>query len=240
MNDFEQVTQQIALTLGVSWAAGINLYAAVATLGLLGSTGHMQLPPGLEVLANPLVIGAAALMYAVEFFADKIPGVDSAWDVLHTFIRIPAGAALAAGTVGSSFGKLDPAVAVAAGILGGTVAGGMHFAKAGTRLLINTSPEPFSNSIASVAEDATVFGGLWMMHSHPNWFLALLAAVFTAVGLLLPKLWKGAKALMARVANFLRGRGLREAAVPAAATAGAGPATAKKATPVDEDQTPVL
>lgn len=127
MNDFETVTQQIALTLGVSWAAGINLYAAIAPLGLLGATGHMQLPPGLEVLANPLVIGAAAVMYSVEFFADKIPGIDSAWDVMQTFIRIPAGAALAAG----SLGKVDPAVAVAAGILGGAVAGSMHFAKAG-------------------------------------------------------------------------------------------------------------
>src|SRR6187401_2590783 len=122
MGELEKVTEVLALTLGVAWASGINLYAAMLALGLMGATGNMTLPPGLEVLANPVVIGAAGFMYALEFFADKIPGVDSAWDVVHTFIRIPAGAVLAA----HAATNVDPAVAIAAGLLGGVVAGSMH------------------------------------------------------------------------------------------------------------------
>jgi len=204
MDQLATVTQAIALTMGVAWASGINLYAAILTLGLLGASGSMQLPPGLEVLSNPLVIGAAGLMYAVEFFADKIPGIDSAWDVLHTFIRIPGGALLAAGAVG----EVDPALSLAAGLVGGLVAGTSHAAKAGSRLLINTSPEPFSNIGASLGEDVAVFGGLWLAVAHPVVFLLLL--VLAAIGLawVLPKLWRGIRGVFARIGRFLRGQGI--------------------------------
>jgi hypothetical protein len=208
MSEFENVSRILALTLGVAWASGINLYAAVLALGLLGATGHATLPPGLEVLANPVVISAAGLMYVVEFFADKIPGVDSAWDVLHTFIRIPAGAILAAEATAS----IDPALSVAAGLVGGLVAGSMHATKAGTRLLINASPEPFSNSIASLTEDAAVFGGIWLMTRHPVWFLVLFVIGAFALAWALPKLWRGIAMLFSRLASFAGGRGLGRAA----------------------------
>lgn len=228
MTEFEQVSQLLALTLGVAWASGINLYAAVLALGLLGATGHMTLPPGLEVLASPVVITAAGLMYVVEFFADKIPGVDSAWDVVHTFIRIPAGAVLAAEAAGS----VDPALSIAAGLVGGLVAGSMHVTKAGTRLLLNASPEPFSNSIASVTEDAAVFGGLWMMTQHPVWFLALLLLGAAALAWTLPKVLRGVGMLLSRVASFLRGRGL--------AVDGRQTATSPMPIDQDEDQRPTV
>jgi len=204
MGELEHVSQLIALSLGVAWASGINLYATILTLGLLGATDNMTLPPGLEILESPLVIGAAGLMYVIEFFADKIPGIDSAWDVVHTFIRIPAGALLAA----EAMGNVDPAVSIAAGLVGGLVAGSMHVTKAGTRLLINASPEPFSNSIASLTEDAAVFGGIWLMTEHPLWFLALFLAGGVVLACVLPKLLRGVRLLFARIATFLRGKGL--------------------------------
>ncbi|MEX0614318.1 MAG: DUF4126 domain-containing protein, partial [Methylophaga sp.] len=138
----------IALSMGIAWASGINLYAAVFMLGYLANTGHMVLPADMLVLSDPLVMMAAAVMYCVEFFADKVPGVDTGWDTIHTFIRIPAGAVLAA----SAVGELSPAAELAAGLLGGTLAAGSHATKAGSRLLINTSPEPFSNWAASIGE----------------------------------------------------------------------------------------
>ena len=134
------IAHTLALTLGVGWASGINLYAAMLTLGFLGATGQMTLPPGLEVLSSPLVMAAAGLMYVVEFFTDKVPGVDTAWDTLQTFVRIPAGAILAAGAVSD----IGPAAELAAGLVGGTLATGSHATKAGTRVMINASPEPFS------------------------------------------------------------------------------------------------
>jgi hypothetical protein len=127
MEPINEITRIIALTMGAAWAAGINLYAAIATLGLLSVTGNITLPPDLQILANPLVIGAACLMFAVEFVADKMPGVDTGWDTIHTFIRIPAGALLAAGAVGD----VNPAVSLAAALLGGTLAAGTHGLKAG-------------------------------------------------------------------------------------------------------------
>ena len=142
----------IALMLGAAWASGINLYAAILVLGWLGGSGHIDLPPDLQVLSNPLVMLAAGGMYAVEFFADKVPGVDTGWDALHTFIRIPAGAVLAAGSVG----EVGTGAQLAAGLVGGTLATGSHATKAGSRVLINTSPEPVSNWFASVGEDIAV------------------------------------------------------------------------------------
>ena len=183
MDTYHELVRTLALTLGVGWASGINLYAALLVLGLAGASGDLALPPNLQVLADPLVIGAAGLMYAIEFFADKTPGVDSGWDALHTFIRIPAGALLAAGAVG----EVTPALEIAAGILGGGLAATSHATKAGTRLLINTSPEPFSNWTASVAEDVAVFGGLWAALNHPWLFIGLLVLFIALVAWLLPK-----------------------------------------------------
>jgi len=168
MEQFDQIVNTLSLTMGAAWASGINLYAAILVLGVLGATENIVLPAGLEVLMNPLVIGAAGVMYLVEFFADKVPGVDTGWDTLHTFIRIPAGALLAAGAVGD----VNPAVAIAAGLMGGGLAAASHATKAGTRVLINTSPEPFSNWTASVVEDVAVVGGLWTALHYPWVFIA--------------------------------------------------------------------
>lgn len=199
MDEYQSLLAVISLTLGASWASGINLYAALAMLGVAGATGNLDLPPDLEVLENPLVIGAAGLMYSIEFFADKIPGVDSTWDALHTFVRIPAGALLAAGAVGD----VTPALEIAAGILGGGMAATTHAMKAGTRLAVNTSPEPFSNIGVSVAEDVAVFAGLWAALANPVLFLCLLV-VFIALAIwMLPKIWRGAKFILRKIGEIL-------------------------------------
>ena len=200
MADYQALIHTIALTLGVSWASGINLYAAIAMLGIAGAGGYVQLPETLAIVQDPLVIAAAGFMYFVEFFADKTPGVDTAWDALHTFIRIPAGALLAAGAVGD----VNPALSVAAGILGGGIAAATHATKAGTRVLINTSPEPFSNWFASIVEDISVFAGLWAALAHPVVFLMLLALFLALLVWLLPKLWRGVRALLRRIIGFFR------------------------------------
>jgi hypothetical protein len=200
-----ETIETLALTLGAGWAAGINLYAAVLVLGYLGMTGHVVLPPGLEVLSDPLVISVAGIMYCVEFFADKTPGVDSGWDTLHTFIRIPAGALLAAGAA-SGF-EVNPAAELAAALVGGTLAAGSHFTKAGSRLLINTSPEPVTNWTASILEDLAVIGGLWAALHYPLAFLVLLVMFVALVIWLLPKLWRTLKRLFQRIGRFFGGQG---------------------------------
>ena len=192
------IAETIALTMGVAWASGINLYAAIAVLGLLSATGNIVLPQDLEILADPLVIGAASFMYLVEFFADKTPGVDTSWDALHTFIRIPAGAALAAGAVG----QMDPAVVLAAGLVGGTLAAGTHATKAGARVMINTSPEPVTNWLASLSEDVLVLAGLWAALYHPVVFLVALALMIIAMIWLLPKIWRSIQSLVKTVREF--------------------------------------
>lgn len=202
MESIDEITRIIALTMGTAWAAGINLYAAVATLGLLSVTGNIILPPDLQVLANPLVIGAACLMFAVEFVADKMPGVDTGWDTIHTFIRIPAGALLAAGAVG----EVDPAVSLAAALLGGTLAAGTHGLKAGSRLLINTLPEPLTNWTASFVEDIAVIGGIWTAVNYPWLFLVLLVLFLLVMIWLLPKVWRGIKLLAQRIRELFRPR----------------------------------
>ena len=168
----------IALAAALGWASGLRLYAVVFFTGLAGALGWVALPAGLQVLQHPLVMGAAGLMGVVEFFADKIPGLDSLWDGLHTLVRIPAGAALAAAVFGG-----DQALwATIAGLAGGTLAATSHVAKATTRAAINTSPEPFSNLAASLAGDAAVPAMLWLAFSHPGWFAAaLLVAVVVSV-----------------------------------------------------------
>ena len=197
-----ETVQIIALTMGVAWASGINLYAAIFMLGYLGSTGHIVLPPDLQVLTDPLVMFTAGLMYCVEFFADKTPGVDSAWDAVHTFIRIPAGAVLAMGAVGET----SPAVELAAFLLGGTLAASTHATKAGARILINTSPEPVSNWVASIGEDVIVVLGLWTALNHPLIFLIALAIFIALMIWLLPKLWKGIKRIFGYIRDLFRGK----------------------------------
>ncbi|PKO37743.1 MAG: DUF4126 domain-containing protein [Betaproteobacteria bacterium HGW-Betaproteobacteria-6] len=177
--------QTIALSAGLAWASGLRLYLVVFLAGLLSTLGYLQLPETLSVLQNPLVIGVAGLMAFAELIADKIPAFDSLWDSFQTFIRIPAGALLAA----FAMGEVDPAWAVAAGLIGGTITAGTHFAKAGSRLAINTSPEPFSNWVASFGEEGMVLGGLWAMLASPLVFLGLLVVFLVLVGWLLRRFW---------------------------------------------------
>lgn len=201
MDQLQEVSRLIALSMGVAWASGINLYAAILVLGILGSTGNMILPPGLTVLQNPLVLGAAGVMYAIEFVADKVPGIDTGWDALQTFVRIPAGALLAAQAVG----PVEPAVALAAGILGGGVAASTHAAKAGSRVLINASPEPFTNSVASVGEDVLVVAGLWTALAYPTVFVVGLLFFMASLVWLLPRLLKGIVTVFKKIRSFFSG-----------------------------------
>lgn len=198
MDQLEQIVSLIALTMGVGWASGINLYATVLMLGVLSNMGHVSLPEELMVVTDPLVLMAAGFMYCVEFFADKIPGVDTGWDGLHTFIRIPAGAALAAAAVG----EVTPAVEVAAALVGGSLAAATHATKAGSRVLINTSPEPVSNWTASFTEDLIVLGGLWTALNSPMYFLIALAVFIVLMIWLLPKLWRGVKSVFGWIARL--------------------------------------
>lgn len=217
------IVETIALSMGAAWASGINLYAALLTLGILGATGNVVLPPELQVLTSPIVIIAAGLMYCVEFVADKVPGVDTAWDSIHTFIRIPAGAVLAAGAMGD----VGAAPALAAAIVGGTLAAASHGTKAGSRVLINASPEPFSNWVASIGEDVIVIAGLWTALNHPVVFIVLLILFIGLMIYLLPKLWRGIKKVFGWILVKL-GVGARPA------NAGAAVAEA----PGDDAQTP--
>jgi len=179
------IAQLIALAAVLGFASGIRLYAVLLVVGLVGYAGWVQLPSGLAILQHPWVIGAAAAMFLVEFVADKVPGVDSVWDTIQTFIRIPAGAALAAGV----FGAMDSAAwTTVAAILGGTLAATSHFTKAGTRAAANTSPEPFSNVGLSVAEDITTAGLLWLVLTYPLVALAVVVVLVVLAAWLLPKL----------------------------------------------------
>jgi hypothetical protein len=171
---------ELALAGALAWGAGLRLYLVVFGLGLAGAYGWLPLPEHLRLLANPVVVGAAGFMAFVELFADKLPWLDSLWDGLQTFVRIPAGAALAAGV----FGDSGAGIALAAALLGGSVTAATHFSKAGARAAANTSPEPFSNLGLSFAEDALVLGGGWLAITHPLVFLVLLA-VFLIVAIAL-------------------------------------------------------
>ncbi len=200
MEALNHITAILAMTMGLAWASGINLYATLMTLGFLANTGNINLPPDLQIVANPLVMGAAGIMYFIEFFVDKTPGADTAWDSIHTFVRIPAGAMLAAGAVGD----LNPAVEIAAALLGGSLAAGTHATKAGTRVLINTSPEPFSNWTASVAEDAAVIGGVWASINYPSVFLAFLIVFIMLMIWFLPRIWGSVNKVFRTIANWFR------------------------------------
>jgi hypothetical protein len=183
----------VAIALALGWGAGLRAYAVIFAVGLAGAMGWVELPGHLDVLQHPLVIVASGFMTLVEFGADKVPWLDSIWDAVHSFVRIPAGAALAA----MVFGDSTSAVMVAAGILGGSLAAAMHVAKAGTRATLNLSPEPFSNWAASLSEDALVPLGLWLAFAHPIVFFVLLALILVAVALLMRLLWRGFRRLVA-------------------------------------------
>ena len=187
--------QSIALAALLAWASGLRLYLVVFAVGLAGYEGYVELPKALEILQHPWVIGAAGFMVVMEFLADKVPAIDSAWDAVHTFIRIPAGALLAAGATGDTLTPLT----VAAGILGGTITAGTHFTKAGGRAVINTSPEPFSNWGASFTEDAMVASGIWLAFAHPVAFLVLFVLFLLLLAWLIPKVWRGIRAVFARL-----------------------------------------
>ena len=191
------VLQSVALASLLAWASGMRLYMVVFAVGLAGYLDYVELPKGLEVLQHPWVIGAAGFMLAIEFLADKVPAIDSAWDAIHTFIRIPAGALLAAGATGDSITSLT----VAAGILGGTITAGTHFTKAGGRAVINTSPEPVSNWGASFTEDALVLAGTWLAFAHPLVFLLLLLLFLLMLVWLIPKVWRGVRAVVNRLSG---------------------------------------
>ncbi|MCD6527699.1 MAG: DUF4126 domain-containing protein [Desulfuromonas sp.] len=202
MEHLDQITAAIALSMGAAWASGINLYATILVLGLMGNSGTMALPETMQIVQEPLVIGASALMYAVEFFADKFPGIDTGWDAIHTFIRIPAGAALAAAATGG----VDPSISLAAAIVGGSLTAATHATKAGSRVMINTSPEPVTNWVASISEDLAVFGGLWMALNHPALFLAMLICFILLLVWLLPKLWRGIKKVLGTIVGLFKGK----------------------------------
>jgi hypothetical protein len=191
----------IAMTLGVAWASGINLYAAILVMGIMGAGGYTELPPSLTILQDPLVLMAAGLMYFVEFFADKIPGVDSAWDAVHTFIRIPAGAMLA---VGAAQGlEINQAAELAAALLGGSLAATSHLTKSSTRVVLNASPEPFTNATASIFEDLAVIGGLWTALNYPLAFIVFIIVFVLLAIWLLPKLWRAIKDIVRTVRSWV-------------------------------------
>jgi flagellar biosynthesis protein FliQ len=179
----------LAIGMGASWVAGINLYATVATLGLLGRFADLTLPGELEVMTSWWVIGVALFFYLIEFIADKIQFVDSAWDIIHTFIRIPAGAVMAA----TAFGDFDRSVQLIALLLGGGLALSSHGTKAASRAVINTSPEPVSNIVVSLGEDVLAVSTIVLAV-----FLPLVVFVVIAAGLIF-SIW-----LLPRVVRFFR------------------------------------
>ncbi len=193
----EATIAQISTALGVSWASGINLYATLLVMGVMHASGAVVLPEGIDYVAHPMVMIAAGLMFMVEFFVDKTPGADTAWDGLHTFIRIPAAVAMAYGAAEG----MGPVVELSAALIGGGLATASHTAKAGTRVMINTSPEPFTNWLASLTEDIVVIGGVWIALTHPWIFLCLLGLFILLMIWLLPKIWRGA----GRVFGFIFG-----------------------------------
>ena len=194
--------QLVALAGALGWASGIRLYLVVLLTGLAGFMGWVNLPQGLHLLANPAVLGASGFMVFIEFFADKIPGLDSLWDVVHSVIRIPAGAALAA----SVFSADSGAMALVAALLGGTLAATSFTAKATSRAAINTSPEPFTNIGASLIEDTLVPVGLWAAVAHPFIFVPVLLLVLALSVFLIYVCWRFLKLLAVRIARIFSGK----------------------------------
>jgi len=193
----------IALGAGLAWASGIRLYAVLLLAGAMAHFGYLVLPPALEALQDPYVMAAAGVMALGEFLADKIPAFDSVWDAVHTFIRVPAGAVLAA----AALGQADPVWVMVAAIVGGAIASGAHFTKAGARAVINASPEPFSNWTASLGEDLLVPLGFLAALRAPIVFLVLLAVFLVVAAWLAPKLFRGVKRVLGRLRAGARAAG---------------------------------
>lgn len=190
----------LALAGGLSWASGLRLYLTVFMVGLLARYNVIHLPAALDILSNPIVLVVAGVLCVIEFLADKIPYVDSAWDSIQTFIRIPAGAMLAMGAINTS----DPVIATIAALLGGSLAGATHATKAGSRALINTSPEPVSNIAASFSEEGLLLTGGWLALMHPAVFIGLLLGFIVFMFWLLPKLWRGIKLVLGNLGKVTR------------------------------------
>ncbi|MEJ5030588.1 DUF4126 domain-containing protein [Comamonas sp. MYb69] len=191
--------QLMALAAALGWASGFRLYAVVFVTGMLGATGVLQLPGGLTVLQQPVILFISGALLFVEFFADKIPGVDSVWDVVQSVVRVPAGAALAA----SVFGTDNATMATAAALMGGTLALSSQVAKTTTRAAINTSPEPFSNWSASLVEDGVSIGAVWLAIHHPLVFALALAVVLVLMWVMTWVLWKFLRAVVRRIRRWL-------------------------------------
>ena len=191
--------QLMALAAALGWASGFRLYAVVFVTGMLGATDVLQRPGGLSVLQQPVILFISGALLFVEFFADKIPGVDSAWDVVQSVVRVPAGAALAA----SVFGTDNATMATAAALMGGTLALSSQVAKTTTRAAINTSPEPFSNWGASLLEDGVSIGAVWLAINHPLVFAVALAVVLVLMWVLTWTLWKFLRAVVRRIRRWL-------------------------------------
>jgi hypothetical protein len=200
-------TQLMAIAAGLGWASGLRLYAVVFLTGLAGFMGWVDLPSGLQVLQSPLILGASGLMLFVEFFADKIPGLDTVWDVLHTLVRIPAGAALAAAV----FGADHATAATVAALLGGTLAATSHVAKATTRAAANTSPEPFSNIGLSLLGDGAVPVMLWLSWAHP---LVFFGGLVLALAVMAALIWVFAKFLRVLARRFTRSATVNDEVMP--------------------------
>jgi hypothetical protein len=192
-----ELISNLALAGGLSWASGLRLYITVFAVGSMNRFGYIQLPATLDILSNPIVIAVAGLLAVIEFLADKIPYVDTMWDSIQTFIRIPAGALLAMGAINTS----DPVIATIAALLGGSLAGATHATKAGSRALINTSPEPVSNIAASFGEESALITGGWLMFAHPAVFIGILCGFIVLLFWLLPKVWRGVKVVLGKL-NF--------------------------------------
>ena len=190
----------LALAAALGWASGLRLYAVLFMAGVAGMLGWVVLPHGLQVLQHPAMLMASGAMLFVEFFADKIPGLDSLWDMLHSVIRVPGGDALAAAVFGADNGTM----AVVAGLLGGSLAATSFAGKAATRAAVNTSPEPFSNMAVSLLEDGLVVGALWLAVQHPLLFAIALTITLVLTVLLIAALFRFLKAIVRRLASWVR------------------------------------
>ena len=189
----------LALAGGLSWASGLRLYITVFAVGMLNKFHYVHLPASLDILSNPIVIAVAGLLSVIEFLADKIPYIDTVWDSVQTFIRIPAGALLAMGAINTS----DPAIATIAALLGATLTGATHAAKAGSRALINTSPEPVTNIAASFGEESALITGGWLVFAHPTIFIGLLIGFVVMLFWLIPKVWRGISIILNKLSQLI-------------------------------------
>lgn len=198
----------LSLALGSAWTSGINLYATVSVLGLLQKLGGVRLPGGLDVLDNWVIIGIAGGLYAIEFFADKIPYVDSVWDVVHTFIRVPAGAVVAYAAVSD----MDPAIVIPATLIGGGFAFASHGTKAAVRMGANLSPEPVSNWALSIVEDIIAFAGTFLAVFAPVIIAIVLGLFAIFVFWFFPKIYRAVIRLFSGVRSLFSGGDLKDVA----------------------------